>query len=454
MADLLFSRALLPHGWARNVHVRTDGAGALASVQPDAGPIDGARVVDGVAVPGVPDVHSHAFQRALAGLTEVGSADGDTFWSWRERMYAFLERLTPDHVEAVAAQLQVELLRHGYTALTEFHYLRNAPGGRPYADPTEMARRILEAAGETGIGLTLLPTLYRTSDFGGAPPRPEQARFVAGVDEILEDVALLTAAVAGHPDRAVGLALHSLRAVPPEAMASAVDGAPPGTPIHIHVAEQVREVEACVSWSGARPVRWLLDHAPVDGRWCAVHATHMDPDEIRDLAASGAVAGLCPTTEANLGDGVFPLAAWMGAGGTFAVGTDSHVSVSPAADLRTLEYGQRLVHRVRNVGAGRAVRSTARRLLEAVWAGGAAASGRPLGRLAAGARADVVVLDPEHPALAGRADDALLDSWVFSGEDTPVRDVMVGGRWVIENGRHPRQEEILEAYRAAARSLV
>ncbi len=455
MRDLFLERALLPEGWADAVRLEIDAHGSVGSVRPDADPGDAERV-PGVVVPGVPDLHSHAFQRALAGLTERASPGGDTFWSWRERMYAFLRALGPEEVEAVAAQLFTELLRHGFTAVAEFHYLRNDPAGRPYADPVEMARRVTAAADTVGMGLTLLPVVYTASGFGGEAPTEAQRRFTAPVERLLEDVAVLRADADGNGDRAVGLALHSLRAVPPDAMAEALAGLEAldsRAPVHVHVAEQLREVEACLAWSGARPVRWLLDHAPVDARWCLVHATHMDVAEVEAAAATGAVAGLCPTTEANLGDGLFPYPAWREAGGAWGVGTDSHVSASPAAELRTLEYGQRLTLRERNVAPGAADASTGRTLLEAAWSGGAQACGRPLGRIEAGARADLVALDADHPALVGRSGDAVLDAWIFSGEDTPVRDVMVGGRRVVRNGRHIRQDEVQARYRAVARRL-
>lgn len=454
MPDLFFDTALARGEWARDVRVSVAADGSITELRVGAGAA-GAERHTGVAVPGVPNVHSHAFQRALAGLTERGSPRGDTFWSWRERMYAFLQRLRPDDIEAIAAQLQIELLRQGFTAVTEFHYLRNTPDGAPYDDPVETARRIVVAAERTGIGLTLLPTLYLASDFGGAPPTSAQRRFVTTIDALLDDVAALTGPIEATGGR-VGLALHSLRAVPPEPLRTAVEALrdrDPTAPVHIHVAEQEREVEACRTSFGARPVAWLLDQAPVDERWCLVHATHVDDAEIAAMAASGAVVALCPTTEANLGDGIFPLAAYQGAGGRWAVGTDSHVGVSPAGELRTLEYGQRLAHRVRNVAAGRRDRSSGRTLLDASWAGGAQASGRPLGVLEEGARADIVLLDPRHPALAGREGDDLLDAWIFAGDETPVRDVMVGGRWVVRDGRHDHQEEVADAYRAVARRL-
>ena len=456
MPDLHFDLALLPGGWARDVRVEVSAGGDFGEILPG-GDREGAQRVAGAAVPGIPNVHSHAFQRAMAGLTERGTTAEYGFRSWRERMYAFLARLSPDDVQVVASQLYGEMLRHGYTAVAEFHYLRNDPRGRPYAVPHEMALRLHEAAAAAGIGLTLLPALYRVADFGADAPLEEQRRFVATVDEILGDGDALGRALAADGNRRVGLALHSLRAVPPGDLAEAVAAAEatdPTAPIHIHIAEQITEVRACLSWSETSPVEWLLDHAPVDGRWCAVHATHMTGDETRALAASGAVAGLCPTTEANLGDGVFPLASYLVAGGRWGVGSDSHVSVSPAADLRMLEYSQRLTMHERNVAGGREAHSTGRALLEGAWAGGAQASGRSLGAIRRGSRADVVVLDTDHPALVGRDEDQLLDAWVFCGEDTPVRDVMVGGAWVVEHGRHRAQEEIATAYRAVARKLA
>ena len=454
MSDLFFDSALLPGGWARDVRVRVDGGGWITEVQQDTAP-QGARHVPGVAVPGVPNVHSHAFQRAMAGLTERGAPGGDTFWSWRERMYAFLERLEPEAVERIAAQLFVELLERGFTSVAEFHYLRNDTRGRPYDDPVEMAGRVLSSAERCGLGITMLPTLYRTSDFGGTPAGDGQKRFVATVEDLLGDIAVLGAGASAGSVR-IGLGLHSLRAVPASDLSVVVEaarGMDATLPIHIHVAEQTREVEACVEATGARPVAWLLDHAPVDRHWCLVHATHVDEAEIRAMAGSQAVVGLCPTTEANLGDGVFPLARYLGARGAWAIGTDSHVGRGPAGELRMLEYGQRLTSRTRNVTAGSQERSTGRALLDGAWSGGAAACGRPIGALSVGSRADVVVLDGEHPTLAGRAEDELLDSWIFSGDDNPVRDVFVGGRHVVEEGRHVLAGEIGEEYRAVAHEL-
>lgn len=457
MTALVVPLALLPHGWARDVRLEVEPDGSLGSVVPDATPDPGDEPVDGVALPGIPNVHSHAFQRALAGRAERGGPEGDGFWSWRDRMYAFLGRLTPRQVEVVAAWLYVEMLEAGYTAVGEFHYLHRDVEGAVYEDPAELSKRILTAARAAGIGLTHLPVLYMTSDFGGRPPTPGQRRFVLSPDRLLDVVEAVRAAVDGDGDRRVGLALHSLRAVPPEALAEAVDGfriSDEKGPVHIHVAEQKREVDGCVAWSGTRPVAWLLDHAPVDGSWCLIHATHMDRGETTRLAASGAVAGLCPTTEANLGDGFFSLADYQTAGGAFGIGSDSHVSVSPVEELRWLEYGQRLRLGRRAVAAGPPDRSTGRVLFDAAVQGGARALGRDAGTLDRGRRADLIVLDRRHPVLAGRTGDALLDAWLFSGNVPLVKHVMVGGRWVVRDGRHPRRAELAEAFRRVARELA
>jgi formimidoylglutamate deiminase len=452
MAKLLLDHALLPGGWAERVVAAVGSDGRFASVEPG-GPADGAERRPGVAVPGVPNLHSHAFQRGMAGLAEVRGPADDTFWTWREVMYRFLARLTPDDVEAVAAQLYVEMLEAGFTAVGEFHYLHHDADGRAYADAAEMAARVAAASAEAGIGLTLLPCLYAQGGFGGAPPTEGQRRFVNDPDGFARIVGRCRAIAAGLDDAAVGVAPHSLRAVTPEGLRAAAALAPDG-PVHVHAAEQVREVEDCLAWSGRRPVGWLLGEMPVDARWCLIHATHVTPDESAALARSGAVAGLCPVTEANLGDGVFPAAPYLDAGGRIGIGSDSNVQVGAAAELRQLEYAQRLAHRGRNLLAGGEGRSTGRRLLDATLAGGAQALGRRIGAIAPGRRADLVLLDPEHPALVGRSGDAWLDAWVFAGDGGPVREVWCGGRRVVEDGRHVRREAVRERFRATMRGLL
>ena len=405
----------------------------------------------GLVVPGIPNLHCHAFQRAMAGLAERAGPEGDNFWRWREVMYRFLAALTPEDVQAIAAQTYAEQVLQGYTSVAEFHYLHNTPDGSPYADPAELSLRIAAAAEAAGIGLTLLPVLYRQGGFGAAPPAEGQRRFVLGVDAYVALCETMRRFVR------VGVAPHSLRAVAPDDLARAValaDALGPVTPVHIHAAEQLREVEECVAWSGARPLAWLLDHAPVDDRWCVVHATHIDDAERARLAASGAVAGLCQTTEANLGDGIFPLRGYLAAGGRFGIGTDSNVSASPIEELRWLEYVRRLESRARNVSETRVGASVAAALLGRATAGGAQALGRAAGEIAVGRMADLVVLDTAHPSLLGRDGLGLLDAWVFCGNTTPVRHVMVGGAWVVRYGAHLRAREIEAAFARTMRRLA
>ena len=455
---LFAESALLPDGWARDVRLEIAADGSLAGVAAGARP-DGAPRAAGPVLPGMPNLHSHAFQRAMAGLAEragPGAGDGrggdeDSFWTWREVMYGFLGRLDPDRVGAIAAQLYVEMLKAGYTAVGEFHYLHHGPDGRPYDDPAEMSRRIVAAAAEAGIGLTHLPVLYGYGGFGGRPAGEGQRRFLNDPDRLLEIAAAIQKDHGGDQVR-VGIAPHSLRAVTPESLRDGIAGISAlaaDAPIHLHIAEQEKEVRDCVAWCGRRPLEWLLGEVEVGPRWCLVHATHMTEAETAGLAASGAVAGLCPTTEANLGDGLFPAPAYLARQGAFGIGSDSHISVSPVEELRWLEYGQRLIARRRNVLAvERGAESVGAYLYKRALAGGAQALGRPIGRLAEGCRADLLVLDPEAPVLAGADGDRLLDALVFAGNANPVRDVMVGGRWVVTENRHKREEAILKHYRS------
>ena len=425
------------------IDIATDGS--IASVAPRSD--ETAEHLPGIVVPGMPNLHSHAFQRAMAGMAERAGPEGDNFWRWREVMYRFLAILTPDDVETIAAQLYVECLRHGYTSVAEFHYLHNAPDGSRYADPSEMAHRIVAAADTAGIGLTLLPVLYCHSQFGGMPPAQGQRRFILTPD------AYSTLCQSLARETRLGVAPHSLRAVTPEQLAAAITIAG-NNPIHIHVAEQEKEVADCLAWSGARPVAWLLDHASVDHRWCLVHATHMDAQECNRLASSSAVAGLCQTTEANLGDGSFPLRAFLTDGGRFGIGSDSNVCTSPVEELRWLEYIRRLETRARNVSETRQGASVATGLYTRALAGGAQALGRGASAIVPGASADFIVLDTEHPSLVGRSGDAILDAWIFSGNSTPVRDVMVGGQWVVRDGVHRAQQRIADGFARTMRRLA
>ncbi len=454
--------AWFSHGFENAVAITLDAAGAFAALEVATHARDAKRIGRYV-LPGMPNLHSHAFQRAMAGLAERRGATDDTFWTWREVMYAFAGRIGPEDLQAIAAQLYVEMVKAGYSQVCEFHYLHHRPDGGAYDDPAAMSLALIEAAREAGIGLTLLPTLYMTGGFDARALGERQRRFRHDVDGFLRLVERLHAL---ESDRlAVGIALHSLRAVPPDAMRAVLDGiaalpsSPAGRaasamPVHIHVAEQIGEVQDCLAMRNARPVEWLLDNAPVDARWCLVHATHLDETEVRRLAASGAVAGLCPTTEANLGDGLFPLVPFLDAGGAIGIGSDSHISVSPVEELRWLEYGQRLVTRHRNVAATAASPGTGETLLRHTLGGGALASGCAIGALAAGRRADLVVLDEAAPLLAGRDARSAIDTWLFAGNANLVRDAMVGGEWVVQGGRHRDEERIAARYRAVVEKLM
>ena len=449
MPVLHAARALTPEGWKSDVRVTIE-QGAIAAVEIGAPAQDGDEQ-HAIMAPAAANLHSHAFQRAMAGLAENRGRQIDTFWTWRETMYRFALMMSPDDVEAVAAQLYVEMLEAGFAAVAEFHYLHHSPDGSPYDAPAEMAGRILSAARRTGIGMTLLPVFYAHSTFGAAPPEPEQRRFVNDVASFARLVDDCRSMVDGERDETVGIAPHSLRAVSPRELSALVSLAGDG-PIHIHAAEQIKEVEDCIAWSGARPVRWLIDHAGVDEKWCLVHATHMDEQETQDLARSGAVAGLCPVTEANLGDGVFNAADYLRSGGRYGIGSDSNVSIGVAGELRQLEYSQRLRERARNVWAPVAG-STGRAMLEAIWAGGAQALRRRCGRLAPGASADILTFRARHPTLAGKVDDEILDAWIFSVGDGLVDCVWSGGLKVVVDGRHVFKDQVAARFAITMREL-
>jgi formimidoylglutamate deiminase len=453
MRRLHAAQALLPEGWVGDVTLGIAADGTIAQVYVGRG-ADGAERTAGPLVPGMPNLHSHAFQRALAGRTGRANRGGDSFWTWRQAMYAFLDRVDADAFEAVAAQAYVEMLRAGYTGVAEFHYVHHDPAGDRYADPAELSRRIVAAAAASGIALTLLPVFYAHAGFGGQAPVPGQRRFVLTIDEHARLVAALTNEAARN-DVVVGVAPHSLRAVTPDELARVVAAAPAGAPIHIHAAEQQREVADCVAWSGRRPVEWLLEHAGVDARWCVIHATHLVPRETAGLAASGAVAGLAPTTEADLGDGTFAGRAYLDANGAFGIGSDSNTCIDPFVELRQLEWSQRLARCERNVLApDESSAVPIGQWLYAAAAGhGARALGRPTGAIAVGARADLVVLNELDPGLAGQPVEDVLDAAIFGPARRPVRDVMVGGRWVVRDGRHRDEEAILARYSATLARL-
>jgi formimidoylglutamate deiminase len=463
--ELHARQALLPGGWAADVRLCWDAAGQLLSVQPGSPPPEAGHPchrVDGPLLPGLTNLHSHAFQRSFAGLTERRGPDPhDSFWSWRTRMYDFAAHLGPQEVEAIATALYVELLENGWSSVCEFHYLHHDRDGHPYADDAALSRALMRAAARAGIRLTLLPVLYQTSGFGGQAPLPPQRRFLRSTESMLRLLETLA------PERAacgvrLGVAPHSLRAVPPDslrALLAGLDTLDPTALVHLHIAEQTAEVEACLAWCGQRPLDWLLDHAPVDARWCLVHATHLTPAEITRAAATGAVAGLCPSTEANLGDGLFDLPAWQSAGGAWGLGTDSHVGVNAAEELMLLEYGQRLQRRQRNVAATPDQPDTATAMLLQAVQGGARAAGRcPPGQIAGlvvGAPADWVVLDPHHPALADLAPADQLAAHVFASHRTSALSaVWIGGRPCVQDGRHPLHDAATADFLRTRRTLL
>jgi formimidoylglutamate deiminase len=450
MTTLHAEQALVQGGWRTGVRITLTG-GRISAVESGVAPQAGDDR-HAVLLPAMPNLHSHAFQRAMAGLAERRHTGNDTFWSWRELMYRLALSMTPAQVQAVAAQAYVEMLESGFSRVGEFHYLHHDVDGRPYADIAEMAAAVAGAASATGIGLTLLPVFYAHSGFGGAAPNDGQRRFINSVDRYASLLEGCRRAVKPLAHAVVGVAPHSLRAVTHEEL-TAVTSLAPATPIHIHIAEQMREVEDSIAWSGQRPVDWLLDHAPVSGRWCLVHATHMTEAETTRTAASRAVVGICPITEANLGDGVFNAPTFMAAGGRYGIGSDSNVQIGVADELRLLEYSQRLARQGRNVMAPPGG-STGRALFDEAIQGGARAVGtEPLG-LTVGGAGDLVALDPRHAAFAGAKEDALLDAWIFSAGNTGVDCVWVNGEKVVAGGRHRARDEITRAFFKVMKDLA
>jgi formimidoylglutamate deiminase len=450
-----FSCAWLPDGWHRNVVISVDPGGDIVDVSAD-DTVTTARTINGAAIAGMPNVHSHAFQRAMAGLVEQRGGNDDSFWTWREAMYDVASRITPECLNAVAAQLYADMVKAGYTSVCEFHYLHSHTGAssdrHSHQVRLAMSQALVDAASTAGIGLTPLPTLYQTSDFGGVPPTERQRQFSMDTREYLDLLSALRQSQRS-PQLEIGIALHSLRAVPPESLAIVLDAQRDGQVVHIHISEQEREVQACLQHFGRSPIEWLVDTSPVGRNWCLVHATHATPKELERIAATGAVVGLCPTTEANLGDGIFPMEALLAAGGSFAIGSDSHVSLSPIEELRWLEYQARLARRQRGVLTADG-RSGGALLWRGACTAGARVTGRPVGELAVGKRADIVVLDLSSPLFAARSDVSIIDTFVFSGTSESVRDVMVGGRWLVQDRRHFAETAVVAGYRRALQKML
>ncbi|WP_202303944.1 formimidoylglutamate deiminase [Dryocola clanedunensis] len=447
-------KALLPDGWANNVSITVSDEGIITALAKETKPAPQATLINGVVVPGMPNLHSHAFQRAMAGLTEVAGNPSDSFWTWRDLMYRLVDKISPEQLETIASYLYIEMLKAGYTSVAEFHYLHHSNTGAPYGERAELALRISSAASTAGIGLTLLPVLYSHAGFGGQTPSAGQRRFINDTDGYLALYETLTARLSREPMQRTGLCFHSLRAVTPQQIDTVLNCHPGQQPIHIHIAEQLKEVEDCQAWSGERPVDWLYNHVPVDERWCLIHATHLTPQETQKIAASGAVAGLCLTTEANLGDGIFPGVEYLAHQGRWGIGSDSHISVSVTEDLRWFEYGQRLQAQRRNRLYTPAEANIGNVLYHGALSGGAKALGQNIGRLEVGYRADLLVLDDRDPFIASAQDQMLLNRWIFACAGNPIRAVMTGGQWVIQEGRHSKDEEIGCAFTQVMKELV
>ncbi|UOP13428.1 formimidoylglutamate deiminase [Pseudomonas palleroniana] len=453
MSAFFAERALLPNGWANDVRLEVGADGLLTKVEVNAS-ADAAERLRGPVLAGMPNLHSHAFQRAMAGLAEVAGNPNDSFWTWRDLMYRMVGKINPDQLHVIARQLYIEMLKAGYTSVAEFHYVHHDASGQPYADLTELSQQISQAAASSGIGLTLLPVLYTHAGFGGQAPNDGQRRFINSTENYLDLQARLRPILATQPAQALGLCFHSLRAVTPQQISAVLAASDKACPVHIHIAEQQKEVDDCLAWSGKRPLQWLYDNVEVDERWCLVHATHADADEVKRMAQSRAIAGLCLTTEANLGDGIFPAVDFLAQGGRMGIGSDSHVSLSVVEELRWLEYGQRLRDQRRN----RLYRSdqpmVGRTLFDAALDGGTQALGQPIGRLEVGKRADWIVLDGSDPYLATAVEDGILNRWLFAGGDRQVRDVLVNGKWVVRDGHHAGEEESSRAFTQVLKDLL
>ena len=449
MSKIHARQALTPDGWTRNLCVEISD-GRITRVSEDT--TTGQTSVD-LLLPAPVNLHSHAFQRAMAGLTETRGPDpGDSFWTWRQLMYRFLDRLTPTQVQAIAELVFMEMLEAGYGAVAEFHYLHHDIGGAPYHNLPEMAERIVAAAQDTGIGLTLLPVLYMQGGCDERALQGGQRRFGCDWDLFgkLHD-ASVKAISKGPDDHSIGIAPHSLRAVRPEALARIREICPDG-PIHMHLAEQVAEVREVQAYLGARPVEWVLNNMEIDDSCCFIHCTQMQPHEIRGLAKSGAIAGLCPITEANLGDGIFEGVRWLDSGGAIAIGSDSNIRISLSEEIRTLEYSHRLRDHSRAALASDD-KSTGRRIFDEIVAGGANAAGRKTGKISIGYWADLLALDSNAINLVGQEHDTILDSFVFAGDDRLVKDVWSAGRHLIKNGRHVKSESLVNTYLQTMRSI-
>ena len=447
--ELYFGRAYINSKWENGVRIKVSDQGLITKVELNSDRVKTDEIY-GTGIPGIPNIHSHSFQRIMAGLSEYKLSQGDDFWTWRELMYRYANQISPANLAAIATQLYIEMVKSGYTGVAEFHYIHRKKGGLHYDNPATLSESIIEAAKTAGINLTLLPVSYMYSGFGQEPLSSEQRRFGNDVENYLELLQLVSKSTSIYQNANLGMAFHSLRALSPEAMneiLSEFNRSWPHSPIHIHIAEQTKEVNDCLAWCGKRPVEWLLQNHEVDDRWCLVHATHLTSPEINSLAKSGAIAGLCPTTEANLGDGFFPLRQFLDAGGHIAIGSDSNSSVSPVEEMRWLEYGQRLVTRSRNVVSSEGVLHTGSSLFDNCTIGGAKALGQKTGVIKEGYQADILVLDDNAANFASTPSEFALDTFIFNGNRNLISDVMVSGQWQVKNYKHVNEEYAEEQFK-------
>ncbi|RCW99611.1 formimidoylglutamate deiminase [Marinomonas foliarum] len=449
-------RALLPQGWAHNVRFTIQN-GLIYDIAPDSKEQNQDVLLSGPVLPTLANLHSHAFQRVMAGVAEVSLNPSDSFWSWRDLMYKVVQKLTPNDVQVIATQLYIDMLKAGYSQVGEFHYLHHGVGGNAYQQPAEMAMQLLQAADQSGIGITLLPVLYSHSGFGGQIPNAGQVRFIHSCDSYLALHHACEKAISGDRSNDVrhklGICFHSLRAVTKEQIETVLESLNKSMPIHIHIAEQQKEVQDCLNWSGLRPVQWLHNEIGLDERWCLVHATHLDNSELNAIASSNSVAGLCPTTEANLGDGIFPAVAYENAKGRWGIGSDSHVSLSVIEELRSLEYSQRLRDQQRNRLHCAAQNHIGDHLFQQALLGGNQACDVSLG-LALGNRADFMVLDSKHPFIDASESKDLLNRWVFACNENLIKDVFVAGQQVICDFKHEYEESSQKAFTQVIKKIM
>jgi formimidoylglutamate deiminase len=448
-------KALLSQGWAKNVRLGVDDKGLIVSLQTNVlAEQDDHRL--GLVIPGLVNCHSHAFQRAMAGLTEYQVSPTDTFWSWRKTMYRFANLVSPEDLQDIASYLYLEMIKQGYTSVAEFHYVHHQPNGKPYSSVSQLSQSVINAANIAGINLTLLPVLYMNAGFGDQALLDDQKRFGNSVDSYLALHDEATRYCSHQSQHSLGMALHSLRAVPASSMTEVIShfkDRAHSCPIHIHIAEQTQEVEQSIKALGKRPVEWLLDKYDIDKQWCLIHATHMTPKETAQVAKSGATVVICPTTEANLGDGLFPLRQYLDDGGQIAIGSDGNTCTNPMEELRWLEYGQRLLSRTRNVASDDRERHTGTNLYRHCLEGGARSIGQKPGALTLGGRADLIVLDDNSADLANIAADSILDVLIFGTSQSLIKDVMVNGTWKITHYHHADEERIKNTFISATKAL-